>query len=155
MNCQQAEKYILLQDSGELPAKHANALAAHLHDCKPCRQFQFALIEAQQVFQPLEEPSIKAMQNVLREARLNAPATKRAPFWILKPALAAAASLMIGLGIFFSTVHTDKVGMDLVLGKTQLLTVDDQISSVIYSGLSDDDLAFSFLMTYEDNYASL
>ncbi|MDF7806083.1 hypothetical protein P4E94_01450 [Pontiellaceae bacterium B12219] len=155
MNCQNAQKQILLQDSGELPKKYTNRLAAHLHDCEPCRQFQFALLESQPFFQPLEEPSAQVVQNVLREARLNAPEKKALKIRILKPAMAAAASLMIGLGIFFSLNGSDKVAMELVVGKTQLLTVDDQISSVIYSGLSDDDLAFNFLMTYEDNYASL
>jgi anti-sigma factor RsiW len=155
MNCQNAEKYILLQDSGELPKKHTNSLAAHLHDCEPCQQFQFALMESQRVFQPLEQPSSKAVQNVLREARLNVPEKKPAKIWGLKPAVAMAALLVIGVGIFLSPIGSDKVAMELVVGKTQLLTVDDQISSVIYSGLSDDDLAFNFLMTYEDNYASL
>ena len=32
MKCQNAEKWILLQDSGEMPKQHESALAAHLHD---------------------------------------------------------------------------------------------------------------------------
>ncbi|MDF7800747.1 hypothetical protein P4C99_14820 [Pontiellaceae bacterium B1224] len=155
MKCKNAEKWILLQDSGELPAKHANALAAHLHDCKACQLFQFSLIESQHTFQTLEEPSATSLQNVLREARLNAPVKKHISLWGLKPAIATAASLVIALGVFFSTFGSDKVGMELVFTETQLLDSSDQISSVMYSGLSDDDLAFNFLMTYEDSYASL
>jgi anti-sigma factor RsiW len=155
MNCQHAEKWILLQDSGELSNKHNNALAAHLHDCAACQQFQFALIESQNCFQTLEEPSIKAVQNILREARVNTPSKKRAAIWALKPAIAVAASLVVALGFFFSSFGPDKVGMELVVTETQLLNASDQISSVMYSGYSDDDLAFNFLMTYEDSYASL
>ena len=155
MKCHDAEKWIMLQNSGEMPAKNENALAAHLHDCEPCRQFQFALIESQQVFQPLEEPSVKAVQNVLREARLNAPEKKKASIWVLKPVVATAAAAVIGLGLFFGAFSPDKVGMELVMTETQLLTADDQISSVMYNGLSEDDLAFNFLMTYEDSYAAL
>jgi anti-sigma factor RsiW len=155
MKCQDAEKWVLLQDSGEMPAKHENALATHLHDCNPCQQFQFALIESQHIFQTLEEPSATAVQNVLREARVNVPEKKRVTLWLFKPAFAAAAALIIGAGIFFSAFAPDKVGMEFVVTETQLLNADDQVASVMYSGLSDDDLAFNFLMTYEDSYASL
>lgn len=155
MNCQNAEKYILLQDSDELPARYGNSLAAHLHDCEPCRKFQFSLVEAQQTFRPLEEPPVTSIQHVLREARLAAPEKKRARLWALKPAVSMAASLLIIFGISFRAFGPDKIGMDLVFTETQLLDTNDQISSVIYSGLSDDDLAFNFLMTYEDSYASL
>jgi anti-sigma factor RsiW len=152
MNCQDAEKWILLQDSGELPAKHINALAAHLHDCEACQQFQFSLIESKHAFQATNEPTTNAIQNVLREARINAPEKKRASLWVLRPAVAMAASLLIGLGVFFSSTGSgNKVGMELVVTETQLLSTEDQISSVMYSGFSDDDLAFNFLMTYEES----
>jgi hypothetical protein len=35
--------------------------------------------------------------------------------------------------------------------ETQLLDPDDQVVSIMYDGLSEDDLAFNFLMTYRDN----
>ena len=150
MNCQNAENGMLLQDSGELPAKRENELAAHLHDCESCQRFQFALMESRNAFQSVEEPSPKAVQNVLREARLNAPEKKRARIWMLKPAVAVAASLLIGLGLFFGAFGPDEVGMEFVVTETQLLSAEDQIVSVMYEGLSDDDLAFNFLMTYEE-----
>ena len=150
MNCQNAENWMLLQDSGELPAKRENELAAHLHDCDSCQRFQFALIESRAAFQAVEEPSLKAVQNVLREARLNAPEKKRAKLLVLKPAVAIAASLIIGLGLFFGAFGPDEVGMEFVVTETQLLSAEDQIVSVMYEGLSDDDLAFNFLMTYEE-----
>ena len=149
MKCQDAEKQILLQDSGELAAKQARPLAAHLHGCKPCRQFQHALVESQGIFQTVEEPGAKAIQNVLREARLNAPEKRHLAIFRWKPVLAMAASVMIGLGFFSLTLRPDKVGMELVVTDTQLLESEDQFVNVMYSGLSEDDLAFNFLMTYE------
>ena len=151
MKCQNAEKLMLLQDSGEMPAKQAGSLVAHLHGCKPCRQFQHALVESQNVFQAMEEPPAKAMQNILREARLNAPEKKSARVFGFKPALAMAASVMIGLGFFFSAFGPDKVGLELVMTETQLMESAVQLVSVMYSGLSEYDLAFNFLMTYEGN----
>lgn len=150
MKCQKAEKLILLQDSGEMAEKQANPLAAHLHDCEPCRQFQHALIASAASFQSLEEPGTRIMQDILREARLNAPEKKTARVFGFKPAMAMAASMVICLGIFLTAVGPDKVGMELVVTETQLMESSDQLVSVMYSGLSEDDLAFNFLMTYEE-----
>lgn len=150
MKCHDAEKYILLQESGELPTGKANALATHLHDCEPCREFQFALFESHATQIPQAEPSAKVLQNVLREARLNAPAQRKAQIFAWKPALAMAASFVIALGLFLGAVSPDKVGLELVVTETQMLESEDQLVSVMYSGVSEDDLAFNFLMTYEE-----
>ena len=155
MKCPDAEKWMLLQDSGEMPFKRENELAAHLHDCEPCQRFQHALIESRAVCGPSEEPSAPALQKVLREARLSAPEKARRPLWVLKPALAAVAACVIALGLFFTAFGPEKVGMELVVTETQLMESDDQMVSVMYDGYSDDDLAFSFLMTYDGAYASL
>ncbi len=151
MKCLNAEKLMLLQDSGEMPARQANALAAHLHDCRPCQQFQHALIESQHAFQTVDEPSAKAIQNVLREARVNAPEKNPVHVFGLKPTLAMAASVVIGLGAFLTLFSYNRVGMEFMVTETQLLDSEDQMVSVMYSGLSEDDLAFNFLMTYEGN----
>jgi hypothetical protein len=150
MKCNKAEKWILLQDSNEMAAKYAGALAAHLHDCKPCRRFQHALVEAQDVFHPGTEPSEFVLNNIKREARKRVPETNRARIIYWKPALAMAASVMIALGMFFSSTQSDTVGLELVMTETELLDTSGQIVSVMYSGLSEDDLAFNFLMTYEE-----
>ena len=155
MKCHDAEKWILLDDSGEMPAKNECALIAHLNDCDACRQFKHALTKSELVFHPVDEPSAQIMQHVLREARQNAPQKKRATIWLIKPAIAAAAAAVVGLGLFFATPPSDQVGLELMVTETQLLTPDDQIASVMYNGLSEDDLAFNFLMTYEDSYATL
>jgi len=161
MKCNQAEKLILLQDSDELAAKQTSKLAVHLNQCEPCRHFQHTLVESQSAFQTLEEPSVKVIQDILREARTAAPPQisdfkfqisnfRFQIFPLLKPALAAAASLVIGLGIFFTAFSPGKVGMELVMNETQLFDTEDQITCIMYSGLSEDDLAFNFLMTYEE-----
>jgi predicted anti-sigma-YlaC factor YlaD len=151
MKCQDAEKYILLQSSGELPQAKENALAAHLHDCQSCQEFQFTLIESEVMFEDMqEEPSAKALQNVLREARINAPEQRKAQIFAWRPALAMAASFVIALGLFLGAVGPDKVGMELVVTDTQMLESSDQLASVMYDGISADDLAFNVLLTYEE-----
>ncbi len=151
MKCQDAEKLILLKDSGELSGSQAEPLGAHLRDCQPCQRFQGALIESQQALQALEEPSATVMQNVLREARLNSAEKKPVHIFGWRSAVAMAASVLIGLGFFSLTLRPDKVGMELVVTENQLLDYEDSLVSVMYSGLSEDDLAFNFLMTYEGN----
>jgi len=149
MKCTEAEKWILLQDSAEDSGKHGGALAAHLHDCKSCQRFQHALSLSHDSVLATEDPSETVLNNVKREARRQAPEPKKALLFYWKPALAAAASVMIALGLFFSTVSPDRVGLELVMTDTELLDMKDQAISVMYAGLSEDDLAFNFLMTYE------
>jgi hypothetical protein len=150
MKCQKAEKTMLLQDSGERSARKDGALAKHMHGCASCREFQQTLVEAGSLYSLTDGPSLKTLQNVLREARLNAPDRKHIRVFGLKPVL-AMASLAIVLGVFLSNVSSDKVGMIYTTTETQLLDPDDQIVNVMYEGLSEDDLAFNFLMTYRDN----
>jgi predicted anti-sigma-YlaC factor YlaD len=150
MKCHKAEKTMLLQDSGERSSRKSGVLAEHLHNCASCREFQHALVESENRYSLADEPSLKTLQNVLREARLNAPDRKHVRIFGLKPVL-AMASLAIVLGIFLSNVRSDKVGMIFTVTETQLLDPDDQVVGVMYDGLSEDDLAFNFLMTYRDN----
>jgi predicted anti-sigma-YlaC factor YlaD len=150
MKCNEAEKWILLQDSGEKTAKHTGALAAHLHDCEPCRRFQHALVESQDIYQAAEKPSAAVLNHINREARRLVPEKLHAKIMCWKPALALAASLMIGLGIFFSNTRPDTIGLELIMTEAELLDTSDQITLVMYDGLSEDDLAFNFLMTYEE-----
>ena len=149
MKCGEAEKQILLKDSGEMAGKSADALLSHLRKCDECRRFQHALVESQEVFQTLEEPSATVLGNVKREARMLAPEPRPARIFRWKPALAMAASVLIGLGVFLTVFRPDHVGLELTMSETDLLAPGDQVVSVMYSGLSDDDLAFNFLMTYE------
>jgi predicted anti-sigma-YlaC factor YlaD len=151
MKCKDAEKAILLKDSGELALRKLGALSDHVHHCASCRAFRHALVEAESLYSQTDEPRGKTLQNVLREARLNAPDKKHLRLFGLKPVLAMAASFAIVLGVFLSNVGPDKVGMVFTVTETQLLDSDDQVVSVMYDGLSEDDLAFNFLMTYRDD----
>lgn len=150
MKCNEAEKLLLLQDADELIDRQANLLLEHLKACENCRDFEQSVTESRLAFHAMEEPPAKIVHNVLREARLNAPTAKPAGIFGLKPALAMAASVLIGLGLFFSAFGPGRVGLEMVFSETQLLDSDEQIVSVMYSGLSEDDLAFNFLMTYDE-----
>jgi hypothetical protein len=150
MKCNQAEKLILLEDSGELGVRRADPLASHLAGCEGCREFRQSIAESKRAFSAREEPGAKIMQDILREARRNAPQRKPARIFGLKPALAMAASLMIALGLFLSAFGPGKVGMELEVNEIQLMDSEDQFVDVMYSGLSEDDLAFNFFMTYDE-----
>lgn len=150
MKCRRSEKLVLLQEAGELAAKLEGALSTHLHGCESCRRFQLALVESRNVFQPLEEPSAAVLDTIKREARKRAAEPSAAKILYWKPALATAAAVLVGLGLFLSNVRPDRVGLELVMSETQLLGTSGQVDSVMYSGLSEDDLAFNFLMSYEE-----
>jgi predicted anti-sigma-YlaC factor YlaD len=150
MKCNKAEKLILLEDSGELTGRRANDVEAHLRRCAECRVFQQSIAKSRLAFQSTEEPGSNVVQDILRQARLNAPQRKPAAIFGLKPVLAMAASVLIGLGLFFSAFGPGKVGMELDVTETQLLESGDQFVNVMYSGLSEDNLAFNFLMTFEE-----
>ncbi|MCK4563120.1 MAG: hypothetical protein KAU94_00440 [Verrucomicrobia bacterium] len=150
MKCNEAEKCVLLQDSREISGKHGGALAAHLHGCEACRRFQHALAGSRGIVQASKEPSEAILNNIKREARRLVPEQKQATFIYWKPAVAMAASVMIALGMFLSVFRPDHIGLELVMTETELLGSQDQVVSVMYGGLSDDDLAFNFLMTYEE-----
>ena len=150
MKCNEAEKWLIIEDSGENSGKHGGALAAHLHDCEACRRFQHALEESREVFETLNGPTDAVLNNIKHEASRLVPASRHTEIRYWKPALAMAASVMIGLGLFLSVFRPDHVGLELVMTETDLFNTQDQIVSVMYSGLSEDDLAFNFLMTYDE-----
>ncbi len=154
MKCTEAEKLILLRDSGELDGKQAGMLSSHLRSCGKCRQFGETLTQSREIFQPLEEPPVAVLDEIKREARRLAPQGKQAKILYWKPALAMAASVLIGLGFFFGHVRPNRGGLELVLTETELLAPADQAIDIMYGGLSDDDLAFNFLMTYEEKSES-
>ena len=150
MKCIEAEKSILLQDSGELGTARAHALEAHLTQCDSCRQFRQVLADSAGAFDAGEEPSIKVMQDVLRTARTNAPARRHSPVFGWKPAMAMAAVAVAAIGLFLGSYSPDRLGMEFDIADAQLLEPEDQVVSIMYDGLSEDDLAFNFLMTYEE-----
>lgn len=150
MTCKIAEKMILLQDSGELAGDQSDALITHLTECSDCREYKVSIMESKLALGTMEEPDALIVQNVLREARLLVPNRKIIRMFSLRPALAMAASLVIALGLFFLSFGPGKVGMEMDVTETQLMESSDQMVDVMYSGLSEDDLAFNFLMTFEE-----
>ena len=151
MKCNKAEKEILLQDADGATGNREAVLAAHLKQCGKCRTFQQLVTESKLAFGVMEEPKEATIHNILRQARLNAPRRKPVKIFGLKPVWAMAASVMIGLGFFFSGIGPGKVGMELDVTDAQMMECEDQFITVMYSGLSEDDLAFNFLMTFEES----
>ncbi|MBN2684190.1 MAG: hypothetical protein JXR40_02825 [Pontiellaceae bacterium] len=158
MKCHKAEKLILLKDADELGSRKIIALEAHLNTCSSCREFTQLMTESTRGLNINEEPPVRAVQNVLRAARQQAPSARRSvPFLMLKPALGFTAAIMIGIAVFspHGGTNTDQApaasnGMILVVNDTQFLDGADQVIDVMYSGLSEQDLAFNFIMTYVD-----
>ncbi len=150
MKCNEVEKWILLKDSNEYSSRKGKALGAHLSGCESCQRFQHALTEACGSVLATEEPSEAILNNIKREARRQAPEQKKAILIYWKPTLATAASIMIALGLFLSASSPERVGLELVMSDTELLNTQDQAISAMYDGLSEDDLAFNFLMTYDE-----
>jgi hypothetical protein len=150
MTCETAEKLVLLEDSGELTGERHDALITHLTGCNVCQDYKLSIMKSKLALPSVEEPDATLVQYVLREARLMAPNKKALRIYRLRPALAMAASLVVALGFFFSSFGPGEVGMEMDVTETQLMESSDQIVDVMYSGLSEDDLAFNFLMTFEE-----
>lgn len=151
MKCNEAELWILLQDSNELATSKQKILNDHLKQCTSCIQFQANLDLLQENTCPMEEPSPFIINNINREARKEAPQPKLSLVRSWKPAIGIAAGLLMALGLFFSKTPVPAAGIDLTFTETELLEPHDQLIDVMYSGLSEDDLAFNFLMTYDEN----
>ena len=64
--------------------------------------------------------------------------------------MAVAAAVVVALGLFLGIYNPNRIGMEIDVTDVQLLTPEDQVVSVMYDGLSEDDLAFNFLMTFEE-----
>ncbi|MCF7848485.1 MAG: zf-HC2 domain-containing protein [Kiritimatiellales bacterium] len=147
MKCKNAEKWILLNDSGELDARRADLLRAHVETCESCRQFEQMIVTLKPACEFCAEPPATVLNNILREARKQVESkTVQLIYW--KPVLAMAASVMIAIGLFFSHSGPGFSG-DIAFTESDILELDAQIAGVMESGLPEDDLAFNFLMTYE------
>ncbi len=152
MKCNEAEKQILLKASGELKHPMEKRLAEHILECASCKGFERMLIETGEGFLAEAEPSAKVVQDIVRIARLQAPEPRRLSLRILKPALAMAASFVVIMGMVAGNLGSSNEAVTvLTVTDTQMLNPEDQVLSIMYDGLSEDDLAFNFLMTFDGN----
>jgi anti-sigma factor RsiW len=143
MKCSDYEKQMLLYESQELPPRERRQLESHLKTCASCCSFLHLLQKSVQ--EPADEPSIDCLHTVNEMLRQKAPLRSR-PIHLRRRAIAIAASLLIGLGLFALLYPQEKVGLELTLRDTQLLEMDEQLVESIYLSLTEDDLAFNFLM---------
>lgn len=75
MNCRQAERWILMETSGELTARRRRRLARHRAGCDRCGQFATdtrTLTARAADALPAAEPSQRVLVNIRREARVHA-----------------------------------------------------------------------------------
>ena len=79
MNCNQAERDILLADSGELPARARARLKGHLAVCAACRAYASdlqAAMETARTAMKQPAPGVAALDRVLADTRTPAPVVR-------------------------------------------------------------------------------
>ena len=102
MKCTRARKYILLEQSGELPGRRAAGLVSHLEKCAGCRKYRdFSIKAASDAadYLPAGELSADVMTSIRNEAASFSRNHKTVLF--LRPAyraLACAAALALVVG---------------------------------------------------------
>ncbi len=109
MNCRQAERWLLLASSGELPPRKLAILKRHVGQCSSCAAFRGDLeriAESASRALAAEEPSPVALSAIMRAARNEAPSERpqrRRAFaqrrHAAAGALALAASLLVCVGL--------------------------------------------------------
>ena len=104
MNRDKLEKWILLEQSGELSARRSAILRRLLDENPEARAWRDALIRISETVRatpPDREPGQRTVQNILREARQNGPSRPPAfdwARWMPRAAYAAAALALAFLG---------------------------------------------------------
>ena len=104
MKCSAIERWLLLEQAGELSARRQVRLQAHLSGCAHCRGYQADLVRLDRLARPatLAGPAPAVMARI-RQAAEEGTARRALPFdygqrWIL----AWAAVLLVGLGVGFA-----------------------------------------------------
>jgi anti-sigma factor RsiW len=117
MTCDRAERWILLDQSGELPARRGRKLAAHLAGCARCRAFREALgtLSAAGALALRDAAPGAAALARIREAAAAAQAESGFGRWRLPAysvlACAAALALLLGGWLRFGpTRESDRIG---------------------------------------------
>ncbi|NCC50429.1 MAG: zf-HC2 domain-containing protein [Spartobacteria bacterium] len=167
MKCNDYEQYILLESSNELDREQAARLQAHLESCPPCRAFKRDMLAIRDYSQ-LDENALRISEftqfRISSEGRKAIEGRKgaednvgRGPPWRL--AYAAAAVLLIGMGIFLFSKDAPNVASPHRLtaerpaaASDTLLAWDDDFDQNIAS--IDEDLIIASIALQEDYYYS-
>lgn len=105
MTCKTTEKWLLLEQSGELPARKQRLLAQHLADCPACRAGRDALHTLTACCRPEEAPPVPSKTwEALRAATAAEPDHTIRRFegvlpFPLRPVLRYAAGIMVGVAM--------------------------------------------------------
>lgn len=140
MNCEHAQRDILLAQSGELSARAAIRLDAHLTDCAACRCYQEETTRTMTLARdamPMGEPSRIALARIREAAQETAPANV-----VVFPdrvgrlvAAAAVVALLVGVSLFAlkpksQPVETAAPSEGEVQTFLAMLSTEDQLESI-------------------------
>jgi hypothetical protein len=118
MNCEQAKRNILLEDSDELSSRQASTLAKHLVQCSECRSHRdstLGVIRTTKEALPAGEPSTATVKRIMIAANQPGIAriNRRPIHIVLRPVWQAAAYaamfLLILAGIHMYIVPSDPI----------------------------------------------
>ena len=101
MNCETAEKLILLDGTGELPPAKRRPMEDHIGGCAECREFakrQACFIAGLGEVLPSGEPSVRAMARIREAAAVRIAGHGILVFPVWQQALAYAAMLLVVVG---------------------------------------------------------
>jgi len=146
MTCENIKNQILLKE----PAALSPEVLAHIKRCSSCQEFQQTLSQSQHLFQPTDQPSEALLNKIKHEARRQVPSHSLHIWRRLRPLLATAASVTILLGIVLTRHPQQKINPAIPFAEIELLDAQDQVASAVNESFSEDELAFNFVMTYDD-----
>jgi len=109
MNCEKSQRYIMLCQTGELPARKAGKLARHLEACEECRRYRDNLNAVTAVAKdslPATEPGAPVIARILDEARKEMARTVFFPRPVLQWVAAAAAVIVCVCGAIMWSLNT-------------------------------------------------
>jgi len=140
MRCTDFEKYILLADSGEIPAKRRAPLATHLAQCPHCRAFQsdvLALRTLDGQARTDSSPSAKVMDRILAAAESRRPGRDVPTPYFGRRMLAMAAGLSLILGTWYVATRTPNASPAADLSEARIAAC----SSLLAAMMETDSLA--------------
>ena len=122
MTCRRHKRAIALHAGGDLPARHARRLEAHLATCAPCRALLDDLHSHRTQAESLRATSLPdAMLNPVRRAVRSAVADERAPStgipwnaWPVRVGLGVAAVALLLAGLLAAPAPTEAPSSSLV-----------------------------------------